>query len=79
MYEELCKQLNLFAHDHNLRITIHTTTDEAAFLFQNKERTWGYQRVFSIEELTLTAMEPYQYANMVVNDVRNRLSSKGLI
>ena len=79
MYEELCKQLNLFAYNHNLRITIHTTTDEVAVAIQNKERTWVYQRVFSIEEITLSALEPYQFADRVVREIHDRLSNKGVI
>lgn len=79
MYEELCKQLNLFAYNHNLRITISTTTDSVTVSIQNKERSWVYQRVFSIEEMTLSALEPYQFADTVVNGIHNILSSKGVI
>ena len=79
VYEELTRELNLFAKNHNLIVAYDPfdkeRPDEWGFTLYNRERTWGYRRLFTDTDLRHSRLDPYTHANMILNDIRSRLKT----
>lgn len=79
MFKEVISQLYDFAHDNDLYIEFRITNDECTFVLQNRDRTWGYNRIILREDVAWFNADPTQYAEMVVDRAREKLLAKGVI
>ncbi len=83
VYEELCREINLFAKEHGLLVKYDPIDeehpDEWGFTLYNQNRSWGYRRLFSAFTHELMRMDKHSFAEMVVGDIRKHLKEKGVI
>ena len=79
MFKELISKLYDFASDNDLYIEFRVTNDECTFVLQDSDRTWGYNRVIAKEHVIYSSFDSIQYAEYVVNLVREKLLAKGVI
>lgn len=79
MFKEVISQLYDFAHDNDLYIEFRITNDECEFVLQNRDRTWGYNIIIQKEHIVYSSFDSIQYAEYVVNRVREKLLDKGAI
>jgi hypothetical protein len=79
MFKEVISQLYDFAHDNDLYIEFRITNDECAFVLQDRDRTWAYNRIIHKEHIAYSSFDSIQYAEYVVNRVREKLLAKGVI
>lgn len=79
MFKEVISQLYDFASDNDLYIEFRITNDECTFVLQNRDRTWGYNRIIQKEHIAYSSFDSIQYAEYVVDRVREKLLAKGCI
>lgn len=83
VYAELCRELGLFAKEHNLILRFDPIDKERpnewGFTLYNRSRSWGYRRLFSAFDHEQLNMDKREYAEMIVEDIRKELKEKGVI
>lgn len=75
MLEELAMRLFSYARENDLRFEAGYAEEEKVyyFRFQNQERTWGYRRLFTKEQLDSFAGDSTYFAKKVIHEFEKKV------
>lgn len=75
MHQELIDELLSFARRNDLRFKYDSDDDRKVyhFLFQDQERTWGYCRQVTIDQLDTFAGPTVYFANDIINTLKRKI------